>query len=114
MGKALQIRVSAVTWDLGLVEKLWPNLFELACTVPSSLCTNNKMGVIEMVYRLNDGLQFMKWAKEKQEILGKDIKEATKKVKLIEDALADWNASKANTLSDELEDILNNLEHNYC
>ncbi len=111
MGKALQIRVSAVTWDQGLPEKLWPRLTELAASVPSS---EKKLGVVEIVYRLHDGLQFMKWPQERHEALGENIKKAHATVKDLEKALADWDARKANTLSDELEDILEALERNYC
>ncbi len=111
MGKALQIRVSAVTWDQGLPEKLWPRITELAATVPSS---EKKLGVVEIVYRLYDGLQFMKWPQERQNTLGDGIKKAHTAVKDLEKALADWDARKANTLSDTIEDILESLERNYC
>ncbi len=111
MGKALQIRVSAVTWDVALPEKLWPRLFELASTVPSS---ESKLGVVEMVYRLYDGLKFLQWPKERHAALGEDIQKAMEKVKELESALADWDARKANALSDALEDILDTLERHYC
>ena len=34
MGKVLQIRVSAVTWDEDLLEEYWPKLAKLAFGVP--------------------------------------------------------------------------------
>ncbi len=111
MGKALQIRVSAVTWDEGLPEKLWPQLTELAATVPSP---ENKLGVVEIVVRLHDGLQFMSWSEARIKALGNDIREAMSTVKELEKALGNWDAKKANTLSDALEDILARLEKNYC
>ncbi len=111
MGKALQIRVSAVTWDEGLPEKLWPQITELAATVPSP---ENKLGVMEIVTRLHDGLQFMPWPQARKDALGQDIKHAMSTAKEIEKALSDWEPRKANTLSDSLEDTLNLLERNYC
>ena len=56
MGKALQIRVSAVTWNEDLLEKLWPKLTELAFSVPIK---HEKHGVFDMVRALDDGLQFL-------------------------------------------------------
>ncbi len=111
MGKALQIRVSAVTWAPDLLEKLWPQLTALALSVPNS---ENKMGVVEMVYRLGDGLKFMDWSQERRDALGQDIKKAVATVQELEEALADWDARKANALSDTLEDILDSLEKHYC
>ncbi len=111
MGKALQIRVSAVTWDAGLPEKLWPRLTELAATIPSQ---EKKLGVMEIATRLYDGLQFMSWSEQRQKALGPDIKQAMSTVKELEKALGDWDARKANALSDTLEDILTQLEQNYC
>ncbi len=110
MGKALQIRVSAVTWNESLPEELWPQLFELAKAVPSS---EKKLGVIEMVTRLGDGLQFMDWSKERKNLLNHGIKQAVSTVKALEKALADWDPRTANGLSDTLEDILDTLEQNF-
>ncbi len=111
MGKALQIRVSAVTWDENLPTKLWPQLMELAESIPSS---ESRLGVVELVYRLHDGLQFMKWSEKRVAALGENIQNAMKVVKDLESALADWDPRKANSLSDALEDILHTLEDRFC
>ncbi len=111
MGKALQIRVSAVTWDENLPKKLWPQLMELAESIPSS---EPRLGVVELVYRLYDGLQFMKWDEKRVTALGDEIHSAMKTAKELEAALADWDPRKANVLSDALEDILKNLEYKFC
>ncbi len=108
MGKALQIRLSAVTWNEDLLEKLWPQLSELAFTLPHS-----KRGVLEMVQCLSDGLDFTKWSDERKEKLGPNIKKAASIMHKIENALADWDPREANKLSDELEDVLNILEKDY-
>ncbi len=111
MGKALQIRVSAVTWDDTLPTKLWPELMDLAETIPSS---EAKLGVVELVYRLYDGLQFMKWSEKRVQTLGDNIQLAMKTTKELEAALADWDPRKANTLSDALEDVLHTLEKDFA
>ncbi len=110
MGKALQIRVSAVTWNEDLLEKLWPQLSELAFTVPNS---HTKRGVIEMVQCLSDGLHYTKWPDERKDKLGPNISKAIDIVNKLESALADWDPREANRLSDQLEDVLNDLERFY-
>ena len=107
MGKALQIRVSAVTWDEDLVEKLWPRVSELAFSVPLK---HEKRGVLEMVRALDDGLKFMDWSQERRAALAPGITEAAAIKAHLEAALADWDPRTANTLSDTLEDTLDALE----
>ncbi|WP_297828712.1 hypothetical protein [uncultured Desulfovibrio sp.] len=107
MGEALQIRVSAVTWNEDLLEKLWPQLTELAFSVPIK---HEKRGVLEMVRALDEGLTFMKWSKARQEALGPGIREAARLKQNLENALADWQPREANALSDQLEDALDRLE----
>ncbi len=111
MGKALQIRVSAVTWNEDLVEKMWPQLHEMAFDVPHR---HTKKGVMEMVSCLGDGLQFMSWSEQRRLALGTGIEKAVQLAKSIENALADWDPRLANSLSDELEDVLTALENDYC
>lgn len=107
MGKALQIRVSAVTWNEDLLEELWPKLTGLAFSVPIK---HEKHGVLEMVRALDEGLTFMKWSKARQEALGPGIREAARLKQNLEKALADWQPREANVLSDQLEDVLDQLE----
>lgn len=107
MGKALQIRVSAVTWNEDLLEELWPQLTELAFSVPIQ---HEKRGVLEMVRALDEGLTFMKWSKNRQDVMGPGIREAARLKKELEAALADWQPREANALSDQLEDVLDQLE----
>jgi hypothetical protein len=109
MGKVLQIRVSAVTWAEDLVEKCWPRLAELAFSVP---IRHEKRGVLEMVRALAEGLKFMNWSETRQTALGDDIRLAARLKTEIEHALADWQPRQANTLSDDLENVLDRLENN--
>ncbi len=110
MGKALQIRVSAVTWNEELLKKLWPKLSEFAFSIPHK---HPKHGVLEMVQCLGDGLQFMPWTTDRKEKLGPNIIKAVDIMRKLEHALANWNPREAHTLSEELEDILNTLEQDY-
>ena len=107
MGKALQIRVSAVTWNQDLLEKLWPKLTELALSVPIK---HEKHGVLEMVRALGDGLQFLPWSEARRKAMSAGIEEAVRLKQALETALADWQPREANILSDKLEDVLDNLE----
>ena len=107
MGEALQIRVSAVTWNEELLEKLWPRLSEMAFAVPLK---HEKHGVLEMVRALYEGLRFMDWSEKRRAALGPGIGEAQKLKEGIEKALADWNPREANVLSEKLERVLDELE----
>ena len=110
MGKALQIRVSAVTWDEELLEKLWPRLTELAFSVPLK---HDKRGVLEMVKSLHDGLRFMDWPAQRKEALTPGIELCADIAQRIEGSLTNWDPRKANALSDELELELDKLEAAY-
>lgn len=110
MGKALQIRVSAVTWDEDLVPRLWPRLAELAFSVPYKL---EKHGVLEMVSALGEAIKFMEWPAERRAALKPGLEKALDTQRRLEDALANWDARQANRLSDELEAILDDMEAAY-
>ena len=107
MGEALQIRVTAETWNEDLLEKLWPRLTELAFSVPIK---HEKHGVLEMVRALHDGLQFLPWSEARRKAMGPGIEEAARLKQALENALADWQPREANILSDKLEDVLDTLE----
>ena len=107
MGEALQIRVTAVTWNEDLLEKLWPRLTELAFSVPIK---HEKHGVLELVRALHEGLQFLPWSEARRKAMGPGIEEAARLKQALENALADWQPREANILSDKLEDVLDTLE----
>jgi hypothetical protein len=106
MGKHLQIRVQAVTWPPEAVEKVWPALYELAWpqgtpTVP---------GVFDLVQTLDDQRRFGAWSPERKDALGRGLEDAVRLKVQLEQALANWKPSEANTLSDQLEETLGTLE----
>lgn len=110
MGKVLQIRVIAVTWNEDLLEENWPRLSTLA--FQTSIKFENH-GLLEMVRGLAEGLEFMKWPEKRREALGPGIRECARIRKELERALADWEPRKANDLGNELEDTLDKLERAY-
>lgn len=110
MGKVLQIRVIAVTWNKDFVEEEWPRLSRLAFSLPLKFTDH---GVLEMVRALAEGLEFMNWADRRKEVMGPGIRECDRLRKDLEKALADWQPSKANELSDKLEKALDSLERAY-
>lgn len=110
MGKVLQIRVTAVTWDYDLVEEYWPKLYGLAFGLP---ITFNNRGLLEMVRGLSEGLRFMNWPEKVKNSLESGIREAADLKTELEKALANWEPAKANSISDKLEDCLDRLERKY-
>ena len=113
MGKFLQIRVSAWTYDEEAMQAAWPNLSALAWgkwTASGASYPGGKRGVLELAAALDDGLAFADWPEAVKKSLSPGIKKAAQLKTGLEDALADWNPREANSLSNELEDALGDLE----
>lgn len=108
MGKVLQIRVSAWTYDEDEVTRTWEGLSALAW--PRSPYPGEKRGVLELVTALENGLAFEGWPADVAARLKEGIAGAGELKLRLEDALADWDPRQANRLSDELEDALSRLE----
>jgi hypothetical protein len=107
MGKVLQIRVSAWTYDEAEVEAAWPRLAELAFSVPLK---REKRGVLEMVTALDDGLRFMDWPAPLKESLAPGMERVAAIKDQLDGALADWDPRRADKLSNALEDALDAVE----
>jgi uncharacterized alpha-E superfamily protein len=107
MGKILQIRVSAWTYDEAEVEEAWPRLAELAFSVPLE---RHKQGVLEMVAALDDGLRFMNWPASLKDSIAPGLTRIVAIRDQLEGALADWDPRRADRLSNELEDALDAVE----
>ena len=111
MGKILQIRVMAYTYDEGDVTKAWPKLSALAfpARYPAPQVSPQK-GVLELIDSLVDQIRFDMVDKSVKQALGAGA-DAIKDLKAqLEEALANWNPQKANKLSDDLEQMLDELE----
>lgn len=111
MGKVLQIRVIAVTWNEDLIEEYWPRVAKLAFSVPIKLANR---GVLEMVRALEEGLEFAKWPEARKNALGPGIRKCAQIRADLEKALADWKPEQANQLSNQLEDALDELERAFA
>lgn len=105
MGKILQIRVSATTFDPDQVKKRWPNLFKMAWGEESP---GPNRGVLELAATLADRKRLGMLSDAAS--MAQDIDKAEALGESLEAALGDWQAAKANEISDRLEDQLDELE----
>lgn len=111
MGKILQIRVGAWTYDEDEVTAAWPKLTALVWSEldrwgPSGM----KRGVTELAEYLPDALRFADIDDETRKLLAPGAKKVEEKLDAMRSALADWEPRRANTLSNELEDALTALD----
>ena len=108
MGRVLQIRVLAYTYNPEDVERAWPTLCDLAWALPRP--ASLKIGVLELTQALGDQVRFGELKPELKAALNDDTLKAQAIAEKLNAALADWNPRLANTLSDELEETLSGLE----
>lgn len=109
MGKVLQIRVWATTYNEDDVPREWPKLHRLAWPDANAVYVA-KQGVLELVDTLVDAHRFADWPDGVKELTAEGLKKADTIRQQLEAALADWDPARANTLSNELEDVLTGLE----
>ena len=111
MGKILQIRVMAYTYNEAEVKRAWPKLCALAFPEHYPATTDNAgKGVFELIDSLVDQIRFDMVEKSVKKVLETGTEALHDLKKQMEQALADWDPRKANTLSDELEQALDELE----
>ena len=111
MGRLLQIRVGAWTYDEDEVLRAWPRLTalvwpELDRWAPPGI----RHGVTELAEYLPDALRFGDVPEaEKKELLPGALQVAAL-LEAMRSALAEWEPRKANHISDQLEEALDALE----
>lgn len=111
MGKILQIRVSAWTYDEDEVSCAWPRLTALVWPERDAWApAGSKHGVMELAKALPDVARFGNWSEATRQALKQGIDTAYALSGKIDTALADWQPALANSLSDQLEDALTALE----
>lgn len=113
MGRTLQIRVSATTFDPAEVERRWPRLSALAFSpvaVKIPALPPETRGVQELVVHLADRLEIGLLPEEAARELASGIKKAAAARARLEAELGEWNAKAANAATDEIEDALDDLE----
>ena len=109
MGRVLQIRVIAQTVSTAEVGWSWQKLCLLAFGRQPG--DNDKhMGIFELIDALIDKLQFGDLDEQLKAKLYPGLDKVIAIRKQIDEALADWNPSRANALSNDLEDALDALE----
>lgn len=106
MGRLLQVRVSASTFNPADVMEAWPLLTKLAWEDPD-IPTH---GVMELARTLFDQMKINMLDAAVVERLASDIEKAEALRKDLAKALADWKPGEADRLSYLLEDMLDQME----
>ena len=111
MGKVLQIRVSAWTYDEEEVVEAWPRLCVLVWSQLDKWGpVGMKRGVAELAEYLPDALRFSDLPEEVKKMLRPGTEKVSAVLNEMRSALASWDPRRANTLSDALEEALSELE----
>ncbi len=109
MGRFLQIRVSAATFDPVEVEKAYPNLCKIAWP-PQGAPGTGQTGVLELVDALWDQTRFGDQPDALKEKLKPGAEKAAAIKERLETALSDRDPRAADALSYRIEDALTELE----
>lgn len=109
MGRVLQVRVWATTYNDDDVLREWPRLHKLAWPVESPVYVA-KQGVLEMVDTLVDAHRFADWPDDIRELTGEGLRQLAALRVQLDAALADWDPKTANRLTDQIEDLLTGIE----
>jgi hypothetical protein len=110
MGKILQVRVSATTYEPSDVYRQWPELGRLAWG-EKQFVDLKAVGVRELTAALEDQWKFGEdWPGDLKKLLAKDVVALREMDRRLEDALADRRADAADRITYELEDALDELE----
>lgn len=110
MGKILQIRVSATTFDEKEVEKAWPSLSRLVWEKGEFM--NPARGVMELAHAAFTAVDAGLVPEKAITALEEHATKAENIRQQIESALGNWDARAADKLSYELEDVLEEMEKN--
>ena len=111
MGRILQIRVSAWTYDEDEVVQAWPKLCALVWSQLDKWGpANMKRGVTELTGYLPDALRFSDVPDTQKKALRPGVEKVASTLGAMRSALADWDPRRANQLSDALEEALFELE----
>lgn len=108
MGRVIQIRVSASTFDCAEVERRWPELFKLAFEGSGPAWPSK--GALELAAALVDRLGLGLLPAGASGALGPGIRKLDDARRRLDAALGDWQPAKAEVASSELEDTLDELE----
>lgn len=107
MGKVLQVRVSASTYNEADVEKTWPTLWKLVWQDPAAI---PKKGVMELAGAVYDAVRAGLIPDDQAAALKDKADKADELKHAIEKALNDWKPADADKIIYQLEDTLDELE----
>lgn len=111
MGKILQIRVSAWTYDEDEVTAAWPKLCALVWGELDRFGpVGMKHGVTELAQYLPDAVRFSNIDKNTRARLAPGVEKVTSHLLAMRSALESWDPRLANAISNNLEEALTNLE----
>jgi len=106
MGRVLQIRVMAYTYDPAELARQWPRLYKLA--FPTTGESEHDMR--EMVGSMADQVRFGALDSRQKSLLMPDVERIEEILARMDEALAEWNPREANKISEELEEALDEME----
>lgn len=110
MGKILQVRVSASTYDPDDVYRQWPVLCRLVWG-EKPYADLKAVGVRELVAALEDKWKFGEdWPENLKQLLARGVEPLRDVERRMEDALANRRADAADRITYEMEDALDELE----
>ena len=107
MGKVLQVRVTASTYNDSDVEKAWPSLWKLVWQEPAVI---PKKGVLELAGAVYDAVRAGLIPDDKAKALKAKADKGDELRHAIEKALNDWKPAEADKIIYQLEDTLDELE----
>lgn len=109
MGRVLQVRVWAQTYDPDEMAREWPTLVALAWPEKED-GPGPFDNVQELVRAFSDRRRFGGWDENLRNATGEGAAEAAACLDELEAALGDWDPVRASKLTDRLEDGLDALE----
>ncbi len=109
MGKVLQVRVWASTYDEDEVRGAWPLLHKLAWPDDNAVYVAKK-GVLELIDTLVDAHRFADWSADVKALTADGLATLASLRRELDEALAEWNPTRANRLTDQIEDALTAIE----
>lgn len=110
MGRVLQVRVLAYTYDEQSVRVTWPVLWRWAFEETKPGFPHDTKGVLELVRALDEMCRFQDIPAPVRMALEPAMPELATAVESLHRFLSEWNARKANEATDAIEDGLHALE----
>ena len=107
MGKVLQVRVTATTYNDAEVEKSWPSLWKLIWPEPAAI---PRKGVLELAAAVYDAVRAGLIPDHVAGALKAKADQAEALRHAIDKALNDWKPAEADRIIYQLEDTLDELE----